>query len=105
MTDHEADTRQNWKGMGGATAYCLIERHAEGWEEVELMMNAWLRANTAELREQVAHLSLYKPARRTEQKAEPIKAIGPTNFAFYGIVETNEEFAERAGTQVKEVEE
>ena len=35
MTDHEADTRQNWKGMGGATAYCLIERHAEGWEEVE----------------------------------------------------------------------
>ena len=98
MTDHEADTRQNWKGMGGATAYCLIERHAEGWEEVELMMNAWLRANTAELREQVAHLSLYKPARRTEQKAEPIKAIGPTNFAFYGIVETDEEFAERAGT-------
>ena len=88
--------------MGGATAYCLIERHAEGWEEVELMMNAWLRANTAELREQVAHLSLYKPARRTEQKAEPVKRIGPTNFAFYGIVETDEEFAERAGTEVEE---
>ena len=100
MTDHEADTRQNWKGMGGATAYCLIERHAEGWEEVELMMNAWLRANTAELREQVAHLSLYKPARRTEQKAEPVKRIGPTNFAFYGIVETDEEFAQRAGARI-----
>ena len=85
MTDHEADTRQNWKGMGGATAYCLIERHAEGWEEVGLMMNAWLRANTVDLREQVAHLSLYKPARRTEQKAEPIKAIGPCNFAFYQL--------------------
>ena len=97
MTDHEADTRQNWKGMGGATAYCLIERHAEGWEEVELMMNAWLRANTAELREQVAHLSLYKPARRTEQQQEPVKRIGPTNFAFYGIVETDEDFAERPG--------
>ena len=98
MTDHEADTRQNWKCMGGATAYCLIERHAEGWEEVELMMNAWLRANTAELREQVANLSLYKPARRTEQKVEPVKRIGPTNFAFFGIVETDEQFAERAGT-------
>ena len=101
MTNHEADTRQNWKGMDGATAYHLIERHAEGWEEVGQMMNAWLRANTVDLREQVAHLSLYKPARRTEQKAEPIKAIGPTNFAFFGIVETDEQFAERAGTEVE----
>lgn len=100
MTDHEADTRQNWKGMDGATAYHLIERHAEGWEEVGQMMNAWLRANTVELREQVAHLSLYKPARRTEQKAEPVKAIGPCNFAFYGIVETDEEFAQRAGARI-----
>ena len=100
MTDHEADTRQNWKGMGGATAYCLIERHAEGWEEVGQMMNAWLRANTVELRDQVAHLSLYKPARRTEKTPEPVKAIGPCNepFWFGGIVETDEEFAERAGT-------
>ena len=104
MTDHEADTRQNWKGMGGATAYCLIERHAEGWEEVELMMNAWLRANTVDLREQVAHLSLYKPARRTEQKVYPVKAIGPCNepFWFKGIRETDEQFAERAGTEVEE---
>ena len=105
MTDHEADTRQNWKGMGGATAYCLIERHAEGWEEVELMMNAWLRANTAELREQVAHLSLYKPARRTEQ---PISRVHPDypgdgkpRFKTFGIiVETDEEFAQRAGARI-----
>ena len=104
MTDHEADTRQNWKGMGGATAYCLIERHAEGWEEVELMMNAWLRANTVDLREQVDYLSLYKPARRTEQKVYPVKAIGPCNepFWFKGIRETDEQFAERAGTEVEE---
>ena len=102
MTDHDAYTRQNWKGMDGATAYHLIERHAEGWEEVGQMMNAWLRANTVDLREQVAHLSLYKPARRTEQKAEPVKAIGPTNFAYYGIVETDEQFAQRAGTEVEE---
>lgn len=54
------------------------------------------------LRAQVAHLSIYKPARRTEQQPEPVKRIGPTNFAFYGIVETDEDFAERAGTEVEE---
>ncbi len=69
----------------------------------EVVQMQYEAANEIErLREQVAHLSLYKPARRTEQKAEPIKAIGPTNFAFYGIVETDEEFAERAGTEVEE---
>ena len=104
MTDHEADTRQNWKGMDGATAWHLIERHAEGWEEVGQMMNAWLRANTVDLREQVAYLSLYKPARRTEQKVYPVKAIGPCNepFWFKGIRETDEQFAERAGTEVED---
>ncbi len=55
-----------------------------------------------QLRAEIAHLSLYKPARRTEQTPEPVKRIGPTNFAFYGIVETDEEFAERAGTEVEE---
>ena len=65
----------------------------------EVVQMQYEAANEIErLRDQVAHLSLYKPARRTEQKAEPIKAIGPTNFAFFGIVETDEEFAERAGT-------
>ena len=50
------------------------------------------------LRAEVAHLSIYKPARRTEQKQKPVKAIGPCNepFWFGGIVETDEEFAERA---------
>lgn len=57
-----------------------------------------------ELEQQVAHLSLYKPARRTEQTPEPVKAIGPCNepFWFKGIRETDEEFAERAGTEVEE---
>ena len=69
----------------------------------EVVQMQYEAANEIErLREQVAHLSLYKPARRTEQKAEPIKAIGPTNFAFFGIVETDEQFAERAGTEVEE---
>ena len=57
------------------------------------------------LRAEVAHLSIYKPARRTEQKQKPVKAIGPCNFSFYGIDETDSEFYERAGTQIQEVTE
>ena len=64
--------------------------------------NQMLIEENKRLREQVAHLSLYKPARRIEQKPEPVKAIGPCNSAFWGIVETDEEFAERAGTQIQE---
>ena len=55
-----------------------------------------------QLRAQVAHLSIYKPARRTEQNQEPVKAIGPCNFAFWGIVETDEDFEERAGSKIAE---
>ena len=67
----------------------------------EVVQMQYEAANEIErLREQVAHLSLYKPARRTEQNAEPIKAIGPTNFAFFGIVETDEQFAQRAGARI-----
>lgn len=46
MTPQEADERQNWQGMDGATAWHLIERHADNWSEVGEMMDAWLRANT-----------------------------------------------------------
>ena len=56
------------------------------------------------LRAELAAASVYTPCRRKDTPHVPVKAIWPTNFAFYGIVETNEEFAERAGTQVKEVE-
>lgn len=45
-----------------------------------------------ELERKVAHLSLYAPAQRAERTLEPVKAIWPTNFAFYGIVETDEDF-------------
>ena len=45
MTQQEADELQNWRGMDGSTAYQLIERHANDWDEIGLMMNAWLRAN------------------------------------------------------------
>jgi hypothetical protein len=36
---------QDWKGMDGAIAWHLIERHAEGWAQVGEMMHAWLEAN------------------------------------------------------------
>lgn len=45
MTAEEADAAQQWAGMDGATAWHLIERHADGWSDVGEMMNAWLRAN------------------------------------------------------------
>ena len=45
MTPEEADKYQHWAGMDGAIAWHLIERHADNWDEVGEMMNAWLRAN------------------------------------------------------------
>lgn len=57
-TDEEVAASQNWKGMDGAIAYHLIDRHAEKWHEVAVMMNAWLEANGGaeikSLREQLA---------------------------------------------------
>ena len=47
ITAQEARDGQRWSGMDGATAHHLIERHAENWSEVGLMMNAWLDANRA----------------------------------------------------------
>lgn len=49
MTQEEADNRQNWKELDGMTAYNLIECHAEDWNEIGLMMNAWLKAKTPDL--------------------------------------------------------
>ncbi len=39
------DNSQNWKGMDGATAWHLIHRHADGWPDVQKMMEEWLAAN------------------------------------------------------------
>jgi hypothetical protein len=37
---------QEWKGMTGSCAFLLIERHADGWGDIELMMGEWLAANS-----------------------------------------------------------
>jgi hypothetical protein len=36
---------QRWKGMDGACAFHLIERHAENWNDASDLMEAWLEAN------------------------------------------------------------
>lgn len=36
---------QDWKGMDGETAFWLIQRHADGWDQLGAMMDAWLEAN------------------------------------------------------------
>lgn len=41
----EPNNAQRWSGMDGATAWHLIDRHAESWAEVGELMNAWLCAN------------------------------------------------------------
>ena len=45
MTPEEAQAFRNWKGMDRAVAFHLIERHANGWNQAGLMMEAWLEAN------------------------------------------------------------
>lgn len=47
MTPEQADAAQQWAGMPGSTAWLLIERHADGWDDIGAMMDAWLRANVA----------------------------------------------------------
>jgi hypothetical protein len=54
MTSEDADNAQNWLSMDGATAWHLIDRHANNWNEVGELMNAWLRANVLAEREACA---------------------------------------------------
>ena len=59
-----------------------------------------------ELEQQVADLSIYKPCQRSNTPHVPVKAIGPCDYAKWGIIiETDDEFAERAGVQIQEVTE
>lgn len=46
-----ASDSQDWRGMSGAVAWHLIERHAEGWAQVGDMMEEWLQANGGELKQ------------------------------------------------------
>lgn len=35
---------QDWKNLTGAQAFHLIERHSDGWDDIERMMGEWLAA-------------------------------------------------------------
>ena len=45
LTKEQAAAKQHWCGMDGAIAFHLIDRHADGWDDVGTMMNSWLEAN------------------------------------------------------------
>jgi hypothetical protein len=57
---------QDWKDMDGATAFHLIERHAEDWADVGRMMGQWLAANAPAMAEL---------ARLTKQRDELVAAL------------------------------
>lgn len=42
------DNSQQWKGMDGAVAWHLIDRHADNWADIGKMMDEWLKANQAQ---------------------------------------------------------
>ena len=55
VDDCEGMTEEDyWLGMDGATAWHLIDRHADNWNEVGELMNSWLRANVLAEREACA---------------------------------------------------
>ena len=58
ITREEAEACQHWAGMDGATAWHLIDRHAENWADVGLMMDAWLEANRSLAAGRVQHVAL-----------------------------------------------
>ena len=64
ITRDEAQTFQHWRGMDGACAFHLIERHANGWGDVALMMQAWLEANRMPPNEKVRWHQ--RPARKDD---------------------------------------
>lgn len=56
------------------------------------------------LRAELAAASVYTPCRRKDTPHVPVKAIGPCDFAKRGIIESDEEFAERAGRKIEVTE-
>ena len=69
---------QNWKALDGATAFHLIERHADGWADVAQMMDEWLEARTDTLSKRVEELeaaSLFRDADDPERGCSSIEEV------------------------------
>ena len=66
---------QDWKGVDGAVAWHLMDRHGEGWAHIGQMMDAWLAANSipaaelATLRENAAMVDELQERAERMQKA------------------------------------
>ncbi|MBK5203834.1 MAG: hypothetical protein JJD98_00045 [Polaromonas sp.] len=68
------DNMQDWSGMDGATAFHLIERHADNWADTAKMMGEWLAAN------QTAHQAPELPSRIALEKVARLEADGFTRY-------------------------
>ena len=53
------DASQDWAGMSGIDAFLLIQRHADGWADVNKMMGEWLAVNTPPA---AAHMTEFEEA-------------------------------------------
>ena len=89
-----------WHHQGGSSRVGQPIRTALGIEQYarlsdeEIAEAKWidgLLSESTALRAELASAKLYQPCQRSNTPHVPVKAIGQTNFAFYGI-ETDEEF-------------
>ena len=103
-----------WHHQGGSSRIGQPIRTALGIDQYarlsdeEIAEAKWidgLLSESTTLRAELAAASVYKPCQRKDTPHVPVKAIGPCDFAKRGIVETDSEFYERAGTQIQEVTE
>ena len=79
------DNSQEWRGMDGATAWHLIDRHADGWADVGKMMGEWLASNQtqpAPLPEQEPSGWKLVPLKPTQEMLRSIEAGTVSYLAF-----------------------
>lgn len=48
MSENKHTPGQDWKGMDGAIAWQIIDRHANDWADIGKMMHEWRDANSFE---------------------------------------------------------
>lgn len=92
LTREEVSEKQTWKGMDGAIAYHLIDRHADNWADVGLMMDAWREMNGA--------AAEAPPGMMLVQEAD-IRALVECNFGRFGLPPRAELAARRLSDELK----
>lgn len=92
ITREEAREAQTWKGMDGAVAYHLIDRHAENWSDIGMMMGAWREANAPE--------AVAPEGMMLVQEAD-LRALAECNFGRFGLPPRAELAARRISDELK----